>query len=221
MARILDISPPITPSIAVWPGDTPFSQSWLCRMDQGSNLDLSSVTSTVHLGAHADGPSHYGLGAPGIGERALEYYLGPCQVMHVDVEPGARVQPEDLPGPVHAPRLLLGTGTFPDPNAWNTDFAALSPDLVDYLADRGVVLVGIDTPSVDLFADKALLSHQAIARRDLAILEGIVLDHVPPGLYTLVALPLRIPGADASPVRAALVLGDWAELGGGPEHLDR
>lgn len=210
MAIILDISPAITPALAVWPGDTPFSQRWICRIDEGAGFDLSTITTTVHLGAHADGPSHYGRGAPGIGERALDRYLGPCQVVHVNVEPGARIEPEDLPGPIVAPRVLLGTGTFPDPNAWNTDFASLSPALVDYLADRGVVLVGIDTPSVDPFADRELRAHHVIARRDLAILEGLVLDHVPPGLYTLVALPLKIPGADASPVRAALVMGDWA-----------
>lgn len=147
-------------------------------------------------------------GAPGIGERPLAPYLGRCEVVHVAVGRGERVQPAHLPGPVRAPRVLLRTDTFPDPNDWNTDFAALSPALVDHLADQGVVLVGLDTPSVDLFDDKVLLSHTAIHRRDLSILEGVVLTAVPPGLYTLVALPLNIPGADASPVRAVLIEGD-------------
>lgn len=208
MSRLLDISPPITPRIAVWPGDTPFSQAWLCRLDQGANLDLSSVTTTVHLGAHADGPSHYALGAPGIGERPLELYYGPCQVIHVDVGRGERVRPEHLAVPVSAPRVLFRTGTMPDPESWNTDFASLSPELVDHLAARGVRLVGIDTPSVDLFDDKVLLSHQRVAAHDMAVLEGLVLDHVHPGFYTLIALPLRLLGADASPVRAVLVEGE-------------
>lgn len=207
MSRLLDISPPITPRIAVWPGDTPFSQTWLCRLDQGANLDLSSVTTTVHLGAHADGPSHYAAGAPGIGERPLELYYGPCQVIHVDVRRGERVRLEHLPVPVTAPRVLLRTGTCPDPDRWSSDFASLSPELVDHLAASGVRLVGIDTPSVDLFDDKVLLSHQRVAAHDMAVLEGLVLDHVQPGLYTLIALPLRILGADASPVRAVLVEG--------------
>jgi arylformamidase len=176
-------------------------------MDQGSNLDLSTVETTLHLGAHADGPSHYALGRPGIGERSLGLYYGPCEVVQVDVGRCERVLPRHLPGPARAPRLLLRTGTFPDPDHWNTDFASLSPELVEHLADQGVVLVGLDTPSVDLYDDKVLLSHQALARRDMANLEGLVLDHVAPGLYTLIALPLRIPGADASPVRAALVVG--------------
>lgn len=201
---LIDISPPLTPDIAVWPGDVPFSQSYALRIADGAHLDLSSVTTTLHVGAHADGPSHYAADGQGIGERSLDRYYGPCQVVAVDVARGARVQPADLPDPITAPRVLLRTGTFPDPTAFNQDFAALSPALVDFLADRGVVLVGIDTPSVDPFASKALESHQAIHRRDLAILEGVVLEHVAPGTYTLIAMPLHIPGADASPVRAVL-----------------
>ncbi len=204
MPRLIDISPPITPRIAVFPGDTPFSQEWLLRLDDGQNIDLSTIHTTVHLGAHTDGPSHYGPGAPGIGERPLELYYGPCQVVRV-APGGPRILPADLPGPVQAPRVLFATGSYPDPNHFNDDFVALSPQLVDSLADQGVVLVGIDTPSIDPADSKLLESHQAVLRRDLAILEGIVLDDVTPGLYTLIALPLNIPGADASPVRAVLV----------------
>ena len=76
---------------------------------------------------------------------------------------------------------------------------------MENLASQGVVLVGIDTPSIDLSQDKLLESHQAVARNDMAILEGIVLDGVAPGNYTLIALPLKIEGADASPVRAVLL----------------
>lgn len=203
--RLWDLSPPLHPGIAVWPGDTPFSHRYLCRIDQGANLDLSTIEATVHLGAHADAPSHYGAGAPGIAARPLEPYLGPCELMHVEIDRGERILPAHLPSTPRAPRLLLRTGTFPDPTRWNEDFAALSPELVHHLADLGVRLVGLDTPSVDLMHDKALRSHQALLARDMSVLEGLLLDGPPPGLYTLVALPLPIVGADASPVRAVLV----------------
>ncbi|RME24093.1 MAG: kynurenine formamidase [Deltaproteobacteria bacterium] len=205
MPRIIDISPPITPSLAVWPGDVPFRRDCSLRLAEGANLDLSSIHTTVHLGAHADAPAHYAAGAPGIGERPLELYYGPCEVVKVDVGPGERVLPRHLPASVSAPRVLVCTGSFPDPERFNEDFAALSPQLLDHLAAQGVVLVGIDTPSVDLFASRSLPTHQAALRHDMALLEGLVLTHVAPGRYTLVALPLAIVGADASPVRAALV----------------
>ena len=205
--KLWDLSPPIHPGLAVWPGDTPFSQRYLCRIDQGANLDLSTIETTVHLGAHADAPSHYGAGAPGIAARPLEPYLGACELMHVEIGPGERILPAHLPSVPRAPRLLLRTGTFPDPTRWNEDFAALSPELVHHLADLGVRLVGLDTPSVDLMHDKALRSHQALLARDMSVLEGLLLDGPPPGRYTLIALPLAIAGADASPVRAVLVEG--------------
>ncbi len=204
--RVIDISPTLSPRTAVWPGDVPLSREVACSIAQGSNIDLSSVRTTVHVGAHADAPSHYVLGGPAIADRPLDRYYGPCQVVRVDVGRGERIRPEHLRGPVLAPRMLFRTGTFPDPDTFTTDFAALSPELVHHLADQGVVLVGLDTPSVDLFDDKVLLTHQALAKRDLAVLEGVVLDHVEPGLYTLIALPLKLEGADASPVRAALVV---------------
>jgi len=206
--RLLDISPLVSPAIGVWPGDVPFRRDVSLELGKGANFALSSVTTTLHVGAHADAPSHYVEDGAPIDARPLELYYGPCQVLRASVPRGARIRPRDLAGEVAAPRVLLATGTFPDPRVFSTDFASLSPELVEHLHARGVVLVGIDTPSVDPFDDKELLAHHALARHDMANLEGLVLDHVAPGLYTLVALPLRIEGADASPLRAALVVPD-------------
>src|SRR6266851_4838691 len=112
---LYDITPPISERLAVWPGDTPPSREVLLDMQRGANITLSTLHATVHLGAHADAPSHYGAAAPSIEERALEYYLGPCQVMRVDVPRSTRIVPAMLPAAVTQPRLLLATGTFPDP----------------------------------------------------------------------------------------------------------
>jgi arylformamidase len=117
---------------------------------------------------------------------------------------GTRITPMMLPGPITAPRVLLATGTYPDPEHFNTDFAALSPELVEALHGQGVRLIGIDTPSVDLFDSKDLPAHKTFLRCDMAILEGLVLRDVPPGVYELIAMPLRLMGFDASPVRAVL-----------------
>ena len=200
-----DITPPITPNVAVWPGDTPPSREVLLDMTRGDNITLSTLRATVHLGAHADGPNHYGKDAPAIHERSLDYYLGPCQVMRLAVARSTRIIPAMLPRELTMPRLLLATGTYPDPQNWNADFAALSVELIDLLHDRGVITVGIDTPSVDLFESKDLPAHKALLRHDMAILEGLVLKDVPEGTYELVALPLPLVGFDASPVRAVLI----------------
>ena len=203
---MMDISPLISPKIAVWTGDTAFSQQFLCRFETGANLDLSTITTTVHLGAHTDAPSHYVPNGQTMEERPLELYYGPCQVITVDVPRGERIFPKHIEGiEILAERVLFHTKSFPDPNHFNTDFNALSPELVDYCAERGVRLIGLDTPSVDPYSSKALESHNAIARHDMAVLEGVVLTNVADGVYTLIALPLKIQGSDASPVRAVLV----------------
>ncbi len=199
---IYDLTPPISEQLQVWPGDTPPSRQVLCDMKQGANLSLSTLHATVHLGAHADAPSHYGADAPAMHERNLDYYLGPCQVVRISVPRGTCIRPGDLETPVVAPRLLLATGTYPDPERFNEDFAALSPELVEDLQRQGVKLVGIDTPSVDPFSSKDLPAHKMFLKFDMAILEGLVLRDVPPGVYELIALPLKLAGFDASPVRA-------------------
>jgi arylformamidase len=205
---LYDITPPITPNLAVWPGDTPLTREVLMDMARGDNITLSTLRATVHLGAHADGPNHYGKDAPAIHERSLDYYLGPCQVIRVNVERSMRITARILARNITAPRVLFATGTYPDPQNWNADFAALSVDVIDLLHDRGVITVGIDTPSVDLFESKDLPAHKALLRHDMAILEGLALKDVPEGTYELVALPLPLVGFDASPVRAVLIKSD-------------
>lgn len=201
---IYDITPPISSSLAVWPGDTPASREVLCDMQRGDNITLSTLRATVHLGAHADAPSHYGRDAGTIETRSLDYYLGPCQVVRVAAKAGTRISPDDIKAAIRAPRVLLATGTYRDANRFQEDFAALSVELIDKLHTAGVRTVGIDTPSVDLFTSKDLPAHNHILKYDMAILEGLVLAEVPDGLYELIALPLKLVGFDASPVRAIL-----------------
>lgn len=200
-----DISPEIDEETAVFPGDRPFRRIESLTFAKGHHLGLSRIETTVHIGAHADAPSHYHPKGAAIDSRRLDYYYGPCQVVTVKAPRGRRLTPDDIRRPIKAERVLFRTGSFPRPNRWNDDFNSLSPDLVDSLADRGVLLIGIDTPSIDPWDSKALESHHAVFERDMAVLEGLVLDKVSEGVYTLIALPLRLKGADASPVRAVLL----------------
>lgn len=216
MPHLYDISPILSPTINVWPGDTPLTREVLCEISKGATVTLSTMHATVHLGAHADGPNHYGdptkIQAPDIASRSLDFYLGPCTVIDAPVPRGTRVAPSDLVLSTNTdlkklsvePRVLIRTSTFPDFENWNQDFAGLSVELIDFLATKGVRTIGVDTPSVDLQESKDLPAHKAILRNDISILEGLVLRDVPPGRYELIALPLRLVGFDASPVRAIL-----------------
>jgi arylformamidase len=201
---LYDITPAVTAALAVWPGDTPPSREVLADLTRGDNITLSTLRATVHLGAHADAPSHYGRDAASIESRPLEPYLGPCRVVRIPAARGTRIPPSAIPASLRAERVLITTGSYPDPYAFNEDFVALEPETVDLLHERGARLVGIDTPSVDLYSAKKLVAHARFLAHDMAILEGLVLAHVPEGEYELIALPLKLDGFDASPVRAVL-----------------
>ncbi len=209
----VDVSPVLSEEIAVWPGDTEFRRKLMTEPGgQGSaggpswDLLVSSISTTLHVGAHADAPNHFVRGAGGIDQAPLGPYRGVCQVVHLDKPRGSLIGPEDLAAVnLTAPRLLFKTGSYPDPQRFNSDFVAFSPELIEWLEARDVVLIGIDTPSIDPFSSKTLPTHHATRRgRGIAILEGLDLSRVPPGQYELVALPLRLANADASPVRATL-----------------
>ena len=224
---LYDISPPLGPETAVFPGDTPRAREIVLDLARGDTVTLSSLRSTCHLGAHVDAPSHYDPAGAAIGDRPLAPFIGPCRVVHVEVSRGdlvttamarAALAADTGRGPdgrLGVERILFATATYPDPTEFTTDFAALSPDLVDWLAGEGVTLVGVDTPSIDPADSKDLPAHQAVRRHDLNILEGVVLSHVEPGLYELIALPLRLAEFDGSPVRAVLrSLGERETAGG-------
>lgn len=207
-ARLYDVSPPIRPGIPVWPGDTEYRAELSWAISRGDSVNVSAVTSTPHLGAHADAPFHVADGGAGIAELPLAPFLGPCRV--VEVPPAPLILPEHLGGIDLAdpPRLLLKTGSARPPGGDRSRFpevfSALSPALARALGEAGTLLVGLDTPSVDPFNSKDLAAHRALVAGGVVNLEGLALDEVPPGLYELIALPLRLVGLDASPVRAVL-----------------
>lgn len=208
--KLWDLSPRIDSELKVWPGDTPPTREVLCELEKGASVTLSTLRATVHLGSHVDGANHYARGAPGVEAWDIERFVGPCHVVEARGERGRRVGMSDVTGggallsTVRHPRVLIRTGTYPDSCAFNEDFAGLEPSLVEALATRGVKLIGVDTPSVDSFSSKDLPAHAACFRGGIAILEGLVLRDVPPGEYELFALPLKLAGFDASPVRAVL-----------------
>lgn len=201
---IYDLSPIVRPDTPVWPGDTPFDSRLTWSMAEGGTVNVSAITTTPHLGSHADAPFHTEPRGETMADLPLERYLGPCRVVRVPPQP--LIEPRHLEGVdlSNPPRLLLKTESVRDRRTFPERFSALSPELAALLGERRVLLIGLDTPSVDPFDSKTLDAHHALAYGGVAILEGLVLDGVPEGVYELIALPLRLAGLDASPVRAVL-----------------
>ena len=201
--RIYDISQRLHPGVPVWPGDTPFDGQQTWNIADGSPVNVSKLTLSTHTGAHADAPLHYADEGPDIASVDLEPYLGECVV--VDVRGvGDLVLPEHLPDLSGSQRILFRTYECFPHEAWDAAHAAIAPATIEKLAEYGVMLVGMDGPSLDPQDSKAMEAHLAVLAADMRVLEGLVLDDVPAGRYELIALPLPIVGGDASPVRAVL-----------------
>jgi arylformamidase len=191
----------------VWPGDSHFSARATWQIDDNCPVHVSQITLSTHTGAHCDAPSHYDSAGLSIDAVALDSYIGPCRVIDCSgIGPAGLVEPRHIADALDGtpPRVLLRTYGHSAPADWDPGFVAVASETIHLLAWHGVRLVGIDTPSIDPPASKTLASHNAVRQHDMAILEGIALDGVEPGDYELIALPLKLTGLDASPVRAVL-----------------
>jgi arylformamidase len=204
--RVHDITPVLRPKLGLFPEEVAFCRKVSHDTEKGDVITLSSIETTLHAGAHTDAPNHFARSAKGIDQVDVAKYFGPCQVVTLKLKPGQRATSDMLKDmPILTPRVLVRTDTYPDESKFTDQFAALSDSFIDYLGERGVKLVGIDTPSIDPAQSKSLESHTATLKWEMAILENVRLSGVADGVYTLLAVPLRIEGGDASPVRALLV----------------
>lgn len=204
MPKIIDVTRPIHPALAVWPGDSPYSHQWVMRMDRGDSVNVSTLTLSAHTGTHVDAPLHFSAEGGAIGVQPLDAYLGLAQV--IEIPKTGPIHPQDL---VEfdlgaAPRLLVKSpASARAETEWNEEIIYPTPPTIDMLAQQGIMLFGTDAPSVDPIQSKTLDAHHRLAAHHMAILENLALAMVPPGIYELIALPLALP-VDGSPVRAVL-----------------
>lgn len=202
--KIYDISPPLHPGIAVWPGDVPFQRTESLRLSDGASVNLSSITLSSHTGAHADAPSHFLNSGKTIDQVDLQAYIGPAKVVSISAREYIRASDLDGCTSQKPVRLLVRCNPGIDPNRFPDCFIYFSPQAAERIGKAGVKLIGTDAPSVDRIDSKDLAAHHAFARYGTAILENLNLRGVSDGEYELIALPLRIAGGDGSPVRAIL-----------------
>jgi arylformamidase len=205
MPQLWDISPPVDAGSPVFPGDARYRQRWNATLGPDGPVNVATLTLSPHTGAHADAPLHYDGAGAAIGAVDLEPYLGRCRVVHA-IDCGPLVEWTQLEDRLDElpPRVLVRTYRHAPLDRFDAELTAFAPQTVERLADLGVRLIGIDTASIDPAHSKTLPSHQVIRRRGLRVLENLVLDTVPEGDYELIALPLKLMSADASPVRAVL-----------------
>jgi arylformamidase len=202
---LIDISPALSVGMGVFPGDAPFEVSQTFAIGPGCPVNVARIAMSTHCGAHVDAPLHYDAAGASIDNLDLDDFIGPARV--IDARgPGPLCRFEEIETALDGapPRLLFRLMETGDHFNWPAGFRALAPETVERLAEAGTRLIGVDVPSVDPETSKELPSHMACRRHDIRIIENLVLSDVMPGDYELIALPLRLKGLDAAPVRAVL-----------------
>ena len=211
MSTLIDISVPVHGAMPTWPGSTGFRSHRTMEIARGAAANVSQLDMDVHCGTHVEAPLHFLADGVPIGELPLDRFFGPALVVDLgDVNPitVAALDAAAIPGGTR--RLLLKTRNsrlWSSGSAFRADYAALTKEAAEWIALRGVELVGIDYLSIQRYEDDPE-THRVLMRRGVAILEGLDLAVVSPGEYTLLCLPLRIPALEATPVRAVLVQND-------------
>ncbi|MGE8203945.1 arylformamidase [Heyndrickxia sp. NPDC080065] len=201
---IIDISQPLTNSIAVWPGDTPFTYEVAVTKEHSGSVNIGKVIMSTHTGTHIDTPFHFDNEGRKIKDLNLSVYVGLARVIDVSQLNSIGAAELEKFSLGNEARLLLKTDTSLDSNVFPTTIPTIRPDIAPFLKEKGIQLIGVDFPSVDPLDSKTLDSHHSLFDNGVHILENIVLRDVPPGCYELIALPLSIQEADGSPVRAIL-----------------
>ncbi|MCV0426451.1 MAG: arylformamidase [Roseibium sp.] len=205
MTLIIDITPPVRQGMAVFPGDAHFKSANTFEISEDCPVNVAEFSMSCHCGAHADAPLHYDRKGISVDQLDLTDFVGPARV--IDARgPEALCSPDMLRASLadRPLRVLLRLADRIDPMVWPEGFRAVSPESMTLLADHGVKLIGVDVPSVDPETSKKLPSHEIARSRDLRILENLALSAVEPGDYELIALPMKLEGLDAAPVRAIL-----------------
>jgi len=213
---LYDISVPMSARTPEWPGDQRFDCGWTCRLDKGDSVNLAAVTTSLHVGTHADAPLHVHDGWPASESLTVSAFVGPCVVLSL---PAAHIAVQEVDTSMLAAlleaqghrdipaRMLLRTGRSVAAGVFPEDWPTLSADTATWLVSQGLVLWGVDAPSVDTRHSKTLDVHHALLGRGAFVLENLDLRAVEPGDYELLAAPLSMEGADAAPVRALLRAG--------------
>lgn len=211
--RLIDISVPLSAATPPWPGDTPFSCGWTCRREDGESVNLGTITTSPHVGTHADAPFHVESHWRTAEVLPVDAFVGEAVVLSL---PHGHPVTDDISVAILATllaevcgdrpvtRLLMRTGWSLSGGVFPDDFPALTLDAAHWLLARGVRLWGTDAPSVDRRTSKTLPIHHALFAGGAWVIETLALDHVAPGVYELLAAPLAIEGADAAPLRALL-----------------
>jgi len=204
--RFIDVSVPLDSALPSYPGNTPYALEADKRVARGESSNVSTVRMSAHAGTHVDGPRHFFDGRPGVEGFELDLLIGPARV--VDLTSATAISAESLSelAPIDDLRILFKTSNS---QLWGSpqfhpSYVGVTESGARHLIERGVRVVGVDYLSVEVFKTPGAPAHHVLLGGGAAIIEGLNLRDVEPGVYDMYCLPLRMIGSDGAPARVVL-----------------
>ena len=205
--RLVDVSVPLQPGLATYPGNPEFELQPIKRVAAGGSSNVSRIVMGTHTGTHVDAPRHFFDEGAGVEALALDLLIGRARVIDLPHRGGITEEHLAEAGLREDLRVLLRT---PNSALWNSsegfhqDYTYLTEQGAKYLVDQGVKVVGVDYLSVEQFKKPGAPAHRALLGDNVVIIEGLNLSDAEPGRYEMYCLPLRVTGADGAPARVVL-----------------
>jgi arylformamidase len=203
----MDVSLPLRDGMVHWPGDTPFERKMNMEISNGDLVNLSQITGSAHTGTHMDAPLHFIPNARSIDTMPLSATIGPARVVGIEDAEAIKVSELAKHNIASGERILFRTansGRLWKTDLFHEDYVYINPGSAEYLAAIGIQTVGVDYLSVGGFYTGNAETHRALLGAGIWVIEGLNLEHVEPGEYDMICLPLKLVGADGAPARAVL-----------------
>ena len=204
-----DVSYPITEQMVCWPGQPGVRLEPLSRISEGQS-NVSALHLSLHTGTHMDAPLHFLADGADITAAPYETMFGPVRVAEVrgqTIDRERVLEYEARSTPLEAGERIFFKTENSDRNwlsePFDETYVAVAPDAAAYLAEKGLITVGVDYLSVAPFTNTTE-THRILLGAGVWVIEGLDLRVIPEGHYEMVALPLKITRGEASPVRVLL-----------------
>jgi arylformamidase len=213
--KIIDISLPINNQTVVYPNNPAVLIETVAKIPENSSR-LSKISFGSHTATHIDAPSHTIQDGENIETYSLENFIGPAKVFDFSyLNPGELIKISDFEKEAEnlsveaGDRILVKTSNsnrgFVE---FYNDFVALDGDCADWLAEKNILLFGIDYLSIKQRGSSDNRAHNSLLNKKIPIVEGLNLKEVSAGKYQLFCPPLKLDGLDGAPARAVLVINE-------------
>lgn len=207
--KIYDLSVPLLNGMHYWPGDPAPELKRMQDHERGDAWTASHWSSSLHIGTHVDAPLHRIRGGKAIDAVDPDTFIGRAYVADL-TDVAKAITAHNLEGadiPVGVQRVLLKTrnAALWKREGFQKDYVGLSADGAQWIVQHKIRLVGMDYLGADIFLTDAAPAHDVLLGNGVIIVEGLMLEHVAAGWYTLICLPIKLQDADGAPARAILI----------------